>query len=318
VLALTARAPQDDGLVEWKGHEGGVTSLARSEDGLWVASGGLDGTVRLWDADGGGDMGVFREHEDEVYAVAFSPDGQWLASAGYDRRVVVRGVPEGELVQEFADLPTWCLSVGFSPDGERLAAGGADGVTRIWEVESGEVVTEVPGRGTVEAVAWDPEGRWLALGGVGVRLVDAESGRPARTWSEHKQKVAALAWSPSGELLASASWDGTARVWDAESGDVVHVFECEAPVWAYVGLAEGATPPEARMRLPLTCVAWSGDGERLATGGAGRVVWVWDVATGEVERLVSGFPRSVTGLAFGEDGARVIAACLDGVVRATR
>ena len=66
------------------GQQGRVNSLAFSPDGQHIASGGDDGTLRLWDASNGKSLHVFHDHKQSVCSVAFSPDGQQIASGGFD------------------------------------------------------------------------------------------------------------------------------------------------------------------------------------------------------------------------------------------
>lgn len=72
--------------------------------------------------------------------------------------------------------------------------------------------------GGVAAVAWNPDGQHLASGGGEIKLWDVATGQEAFTLTGHTSLVQALAWSPDGRRLASASWDRTVKVWDATPG----------------------------------------------------------------------------------------------------
>lgn len=108
-----------------------------------------------------------------------------------------------------------CLA--FSPDGELLATGHYDGIIRLWEVESGELLREISTDGVIEALAFSPLGGVLATGSsyqdYSIRLWDVQSGSLLRTLEGHTRGVDNLEFSPNGQLLASAAYDGTLRLW---------------------------------------------------------------------------------------------------------
>jgi len=122
-----------------------------------------------------------------------------------------------------------------------------------------------------------------------------QSHPPSRTLKGHKGEVFAVDYSPDGRLLASASKDGTARVWDVAAGDVR--FE----------LAGHSTE--------VTSVAISPDGNRVATGSEDNTVRVWRVATGELIGVLSGHTDHVLCVSYSPDGNWIASGSRDTTVQ---
>ena len=162
------------------------------------------------------------------------------------------------------------------PDGRQLAAGN-DGVVKVWDWKNRQLLHTFPGH----EHAFDPAWRSAATGDAwrrrarakAVKLWDAETGELLRTFPAHRHPVSALAFSPDGGRLASASFDRSVNVWDTTTGELLHTFD----------------------RIPETsrCVAFSPDGRRLASAGEDKTVRVWDATTGREVLGLRGHTDSV-------------------------
>lgn len=253
---------------------GGVRALAWSPDGDRLASGGGDGSVRVWDPSSRRE--VARRHNDRddtgVWSLAWSPDSTKLAAD--DRgSVVVWDWSTGSESDFWTGQGLTVWSIAWSPDGTRLACGGNHdgGAVELFGV-SGRLEMPLAGhdhRGA-RSVAWSPDGSRVVSGGDdgAVRLWDAAVGEPLASFVGPGGYVWSVAWSPDGTQVASGSDDGKVRLWDAAGAYV--------PLpWADLGQVD--------------TVAWSSDGSRLASSGEhGMTVRVWESAGNEQVQLVGG------------------------------
>lgn len=104
-------------------------------------------------------------------------------------------------------------------------------------------------------------------------------------YSGHRSLIRALAWSPDGQKIASASEDGTVQVWTAATGSLIVTF--------------------AGHSGKVTSVAWSPDGAQIASTGEDATVHVWEAATGKVDFVYRGHDSSVSAVAWSPDGALI-------------
>jgi tetratricopeptide (TPR) repeat protein len=262
-----------------------VRSIAFSPDGRLLASGFLNGGIRIWSVYDGRDAVSFQGHLASVNSVAFSPDGEMLASAGRDRAIKIWDVASGDEMLSLAGHDDEVSAVAFSPDGQWLASGSYDKTVRIWRAATGHEVQPLFGHTKkVTSALFSPDGKWLASGSSDktVKLWDVLSGLPILTLMGNTRGVASLAFSPDGKLLASGGEDTRVRLWDTTSGDLIRTLS---------GLRYGATS-----------VACSPDGETVAAGSLGQTVSMWKLATGAPIKNLRFDDISYNSVAFSPQG----------------
>jgi WD40 repeat protein len=193
--------------------------VAFSPDDKILATGSVDGTVKLWDAKRGEELATLKGHKSWVNCVAFTPDGQTLATGSSDGTVRLWNVVKREDRAVLKVDKGEVRSVAFGGNGKLLAAGTRYGVVHVWDVATQKTMKTITGQGVdVWAVAFTPDGRTLATTEgdwkqpSDIRLWDTE------TWREqcilkHTGEVLCLAISPDGDRLAAGSWNKIITVW---------------------------------------------------------------------------------------------------------
>jgi RNA polymerase sigma factor (sigma-70 family) len=203
------------------GGLGGAYSLAFSPDSGTLALGCEDGNLRLWDVKAGKEIKVIQVIKGCLATAAFSPDGKWLAVGG------PMGVTPGQLV--VYETAMWkeqgrykgpdraFTSVSFSRDSKHLAAGAANGDVYWIDVAAGtQKITQAPYLNYIVAcVTVSPDGKYIVTGDWEnhIKYVEIATGKVVGTVDGNEQPVDRVAFNRAGDLLASAGYDGTVRLW---------------------------------------------------------------------------------------------------------
>jgi eukaryotic-like serine/threonine-protein kinase len=296
------------------GHHADIAFITFSPDGEWLASCGEDKTARVWNAATGTLLATCTGHTNKVVGVAFSPDSSRLVTTSSDGTVRQWDARTGRETEPPYDRHTSeVYSAVYSPDGQLVASSGFDSTVRVWRAKGRQDVAVLHGHtGRITAVAFTSDGRRLAslscqspfvfAGDNTARIWNVDSSATSPVLRGHTDYVHPVAYSPDGRWLASGSWDGTARLWDAATGELCATLTHPSAT-TFWNLAFG--PPSA---ATIWSLAFGSDGTWLITAcPQDNRVRIWDTATGHVRREIEFPNRSVHSMTLSPDGTRVAA-----------
>jgi WD40 repeat protein len=204
-----------------RGNGSPLNAAVFSRDGRQVAAARHDGSTTVWDARSGRSIATLLGHLNPVMTAVFSADGKRVLTASLDHTARVWDISSETAVLVLRGHARGLQSAAFDHDGSRLVTSGLDGTARVWDVAIPDdpAISLPRGRGTAEAT-YSPDGYRLVTADFdNGYLWNAGSGEHIGTLSGHRPNTGVdTAFSDNGKLLVTSSSDGTARVWDGNSG----------------------------------------------------------------------------------------------------
>ncbi|KAF5533240.1 chromosome transmission fidelity 4 [Fusarium napiforme] len=170
--------------------------------------------------------------------VALSSDRQWCAVASDELSVKIVNTKDITQVKHLREHARAVRNVSFDPQGRLVALSGTDGIVYVYSLtaEEPELIRKVDGiigaidgdSETSTRVAWHPDGRAFAVPTPvkDIQIISKNDWEKQRTFANgHLADITAIAWSPNGALLASASKDGKVIVWETKTQSVIARYD---------------------------------------------------------------------------------------------
>jgi WD40 repeat protein len=196
-------------------------------------------------------------------------------------------------------------SIAFSPDGRVLAL--VSDTLHLWDVLTDRELLTVPHK--YAPVVFAPNGSVIAVQAAGspaIELLEPETGKVVMTLIGHEMLATAMAFSPDSTLVASASYDGTVRVWDVVTGGEVRVLT--------LGMMDSSEGSVLQPRAAFS-ISFSPDGSTLAAGSLDGIVRLWEARTWQEEAQLASHTACVAALAFSPDGRTLASGSWDNTVK---
>lgn len=293
------------------GHTKQVNSVAYSPDGNMIASGGADGTVRVWNVATGKQRAILNHTSwrnflfpwlnAPVHSVAYSPDGKTVAAGSMDRKVRLWDTQTPKLKATLTGHTGPVDAIVYSPDGKTLAtaAGWTDDTARLWDAATGETKAILTGYTHIDAVAYSPDGKTLATSGAyrsnSLQLWDTRTMERKATFTEYTDgTLFSIVYSPDGDTIAAVNLsDNTVHLWNAKTGEHKATFK-------HINTDSG---------YDISSVAYSPDGNTIAAVGGHYkshkgTVYLWHAQTRKRKIIYEG-PDYISSVAYSPDSRTI-------------
>jgi len=297
------------------GHGGAVTSVAFSPNGKYIASASADYTIKLWNSQSGQEIRTFIGHESAVTSIAFSPDGKYIVSGS---------------------------TIYFSSDGNLSES--TDNI-KIWDILSGDEIRIFERHGSVNSVAFSPDGKYIVSGsGSTVILWDSQTGEEIRTFYGNNGRVNSVAFSPDGKYIVSGGEHDKFRkyqplkLWNSQTGEEIKTLKGHtddvksvafSPNRKYIAsgssdhniiLWDGQSGKKIKIlkghTSTVTSVAFSPNSKYIVSGGGySNILKLWDSQSGEEIRTFKGHTNRVTSVSFSPDGKYIVSGSNDKTIK---
>jgi WD40 repeat protein len=231
-----------------------------------------------------------------ILSISINASQNILASGSEDKNVCLWNIHNGTLIKTIKAHRGFVESLAFHPRQENiLASGSRDRTVKIWDIVQDSPILEIPHPQSVATIAFNSDGSEILTADKHIYRWETDTGRRLQSINAHKLKINALVCHPQPEkhTLASASMDGTIGIWEMDRR--------QYRLTKHIGA--------------VTALAFSNNGELLASGGEDRTIRLWHTNGYDCLRVCGGHPWQISGLAFSADDRTLYSSSWDGTVK---
>ena len=276
-------------ILKQQGHFFDVNTLAYSLDGQYIATGGDDGKVKLWNTRSGFCVITFSQHTASVSAVQFASQGQVLFSASLDGTVRAFDMIRYRNFRTFTSpSPVQFSCLAVDPSGEVITAASTDSFeVFLWSVQTGMLLDILAGNeGPVSSLSFSPTTNVLASGSWDktVRVWDIFSRSHAVEPFQLNADVLSLAFRPDGQELVVSTLDGQLTFFSTSLSKQTNIIEGRKDISGGRKADDRVAASNNASSKAFTSVAWTADGSCVLAGGNSKYVVLYDARGGVLIR----------------------------------
>eukprot|EP01034_Spumella_vulgaris_P031898 gene31898-39410_t len=290
-------------VLKQQGHLYGLNALDFSADGQFIATGGEDSKIKVWNASSGFCFITFSEHIAPVTGVKFvgKGNGKSLISCSLDGTVRAHDMLR---YKNFRTMTTptpvqfTCLAV--DPSGEVVCAGAMDPFNiYVWSLQTGRLLDILSGHeGPIACLDFAASSSTLASGSWDgtLKLWDVYNNSCVETM-EHGCDVLAVAFRPDGKEICCAATNGNLYFWEVESGTQLSIIEGRRDISGGRLSTDAMTADNSARSKYFTSVSYTADGSCVLAGGRSKFTCIYAVATGVlIKKFQLSHNRSLEGI----------------------
>lgn len=270
-------------------HTAATKFVSFSSNGKYFVSTSLDRSIRVWNINDMNNIKCIHQlwgHTSHIYSAIFNSTNSQIISASGDCSIRIWDISTDKSVKSITRHKGAVTSLSYNPNGNTLVSSSTDDHIRIWDQNYNEIFAKkFPTNVRCSKYSRNGECIICALDNGNIELLDLKNYK-TKCLKGHSDQVNHLDISSDNSKIASASKDGTVRIWELKSGKCIYTL-----------------PKFSNM---INSVAFSHNNKWIATGGKNKKIDIWEVETGK--RIKTFDSNVVTALSFSLDDKSIIIA----------